>query len=74
MEGQASPIGCPMASSSSGCHSPSTGTDPPAYSPFCDGPPRRTFTTWVPLTDWSADYLDVVWEVIKHSSATFTAE
>ena len=30
--------------------------------------------TWVPMTDWSADYLDVVWEVIKHSSATFTAE
>ena len=31
-------------------------------------------SNWVPLTDWSADYLDVVWEVIKHSSATFTAE
>ena len=30
--------------------------------------------TWVPLTDWSADYLDVVWDVIKHSSATFTVE
>ena len=30
--------------------------------------------TWVPLTDWSADYLDVVWEVIKHSSATFKVE
>ncbi|MHC0055216.1 ABC transporter substrate-binding protein [Actibacterium sp. D379-3] len=31
-------------------------------------------SNWVPLTDWSADYLDVVWEVIKESSATFTAE
>ena len=30
--------------------------------------------TWVPLTDWSADYLDVVWEVIKHSSSTFKVE
>ncbi|MGX0904375.1 branched-chain amino acid transport system substrate-binding protein [Roseovarius sp. MBR-79] len=30
--------------------------------------------TWVPLTDWSADYLDVVWEVIKESSAKFTVE
>lgn len=29
---------------------------------------------WVPLTDWSAEYLDVVWEVIKESSATFTVE
>ncbi|MEQ8931990.1 MAG: ABC transporter substrate-binding protein [Nitratireductor sp.] len=30
--------------------------------------------TWVPLTDWSADYTDVVWEVIKESSAKFTVE
>jgi branched-chain amino acid transport system substrate-binding protein len=30
--------------------------------------------TWVPLTDWSADYLDVVWEVIKESSEKFTVE
>ncbi|EAQ23854.1 ABC transporter substrate-binding protein [Roseovarius sp. 217] len=30
--------------------------------------------TWVPMTDWSADYLDVVWEVIKESSAKFTVE
>ena len=29
---------------------------------------------WVPLTDWSADYIDVVWEVIKESSAKFTVE
>jgi len=27
--------------------------------------------TWVPLTDWSADYLDVVWDVIRESSAKF---
>lgn len=26
---------------------------------------------WVPLTDWSAEYLDVVWEVIKESSEKF---
>ncbi len=31
-------------------------------------------TTWVPLTDWSAEYTDVVWEVIKESSAQFTVE
>ncbi|WP_233491901.1 ABC transporter substrate-binding protein [Nioella nitratireducens] len=31
-------------------------------------------SSWVPLTDWSADYLDVVWEVIRHSSATFTVD
>ncbi|WP_111734259.1 ABC transporter substrate-binding protein [Roseovarius amoyensis] len=30
--------------------------------------------TWVPLTDWSADYLDVVWEVIKESSGKFNVE
>ena len=30
--------------------------------------------TWVPLTDWSADYTDVVWEVIKESSAKFTVK
>lgn len=30
--------------------------------------------TWVPLTDWSADYTDVVWKVIKESSAKFTVE
>lgn len=30
--------------------------------------------TWVPMTDWSADYLDVVWEVIKESSAKYTVE
>jgi branched-chain amino acid transport system substrate-binding protein len=30
--------------------------------------------TWVPLTDWSADYLDVVWDVIKESSEKFTVE
>ncbi len=30
--------------------------------------------TWVPLTDWSADYLDVVWEVIKESSENFSTE
>lgn len=30
--------------------------------------------TWVPLTDWSADYLDVVWEVIKESSSKFTVQ
>lgn len=29
---------------------------------------------WVPLTDWSADYTDVVWEVIKESSGKFTVE
>lgn len=29
---------------------------------------------WVPLTDWSADYIDMVWEVIKESSAKFTVE
>ncbi len=27
--------------------------------------------TWVPLTDWSADYLDVVWEVVKESSSKY---
>jgi branched-chain amino acid transport system substrate-binding protein len=31
-------------------------------------------SSWVPLTDWSADYLDVVWEVIRRSSATFTVD
>lgn len=31
-------------------------------------------SNWVPLTDWSADYTDVVWEVIKESSAKFTVE
>ncbi len=30
--------------------------------------------TWVPLTDWSAAYLDVVWDVIKESSGKFTLE
>ncbi|WP_026757552.1 ABC transporter substrate-binding protein [Sediminimonas qiaohouensis] len=30
--------------------------------------------TWVPLTDWSADYLDVVWEVIRESSEKFNVE
>ncbi|MGR3360861.1 MAG: ABC transporter substrate-binding protein [Paracoccus sp. (in: a-proteobacteria)] len=30
--------------------------------------------TWVPLTDWSADYTDVVWEIIKESSAKFTVK
>ena len=30
--------------------------------------------TWVPMTDWSADYLDVVWEVIEESSSKFTVE
>lgn len=29
---------------------------------------------WVPLTDWSADYTDVVWDVIKESSSKFTVE
>ncbi|KRS17042.1 ABC transporter substrate-binding protein [Roseovarius indicus] len=29
---------------------------------------------WVPLTDWSADYLDVVWEVIEESSEKFSVE
>ncbi|WP_185804101.1 ABC transporter substrate-binding protein [Pontivivens nitratireducens] len=29
---------------------------------------------WVPLTDWSADYLDIVWEVIKESSESFSVE
>ena len=29
---------------------------------------------WVPLTDWSADYLDVVWEVIQESSEKFSTE
>jgi len=29
---------------------------------------------WVPLTDWSADYLDVVGEVIKESSGKFTVD
>ena len=29
---------------------------------------------WVPLTDWSADYTDVVWDVIKESSSKFTIE
>ena len=30
--------------------------------------------TWVPLTDWSTDYTDVVWEIIKESSAKFTVK
>ncbi|MEP9356754.1 ABC transporter substrate-binding protein [Xanthobacter sp. KR7-65] len=30
--------------------------------------------TWVPLTDWNADYLDVVWEEVKHSSKTFSVK
>ncbi|MDF1873736.1 ABC transporter substrate-binding protein [Vannielia sp.] len=30
--------------------------------------------TWVPLTDWSAEYLDVVWGVIKESSEKFIVE
>ena len=30
--------------------------------------------TWVPLTDWSADYTDVVWEVIKETASKFTVE
>jgi branched-chain amino acid transport system substrate-binding protein len=30
--------------------------------------------TWVPLTDWSAEYLDVVWDVIRESSAKFSVE
>ncbi|EIE50641.1 branched-chain amino acid ABC transporter substrate-binding protein [Salipiger aestuarii] len=30
--------------------------------------------TWVPLTDWNADYLDVVWEVIAESSSKFSLE
>lgn len=29
---------------------------------------------WVALTDWSADYTDVVWEVIKESSGKFNVE
>ena len=29
---------------------------------------------WVPLTDWSADYTDVVWEVIKENSSKFKVE
>ena len=29
---------------------------------------------WVPQTDWSVDYLDVVWELIKESSEKFTVE
>lgn len=29
---------------------------------------------WVPLTDWSADYTDVVWEVIKKNSTKFKVE
>lgn len=29
---------------------------------------------WVPLTDWSADYTDVVWEVIKEYSSKFKVE
>ena len=31
-------------------------------------------STWVPLTDWSADYTDVVWKVIKESSSKFTVK
>ncbi|MDF1872843.1 ABC transporter substrate-binding protein [Vannielia sp.] len=30
--------------------------------------------TWVPLTEWNADYLDVVWEVIEESSGKFSQE
>ncbi len=30
--------------------------------------------SWVPLTDWSAEYTDVVWEVIKESSEAFIVE
>lgn len=30
--------------------------------------------TWIPLTDWSADNLDVVWEVIHESSKSFKLE
>jgi branched-chain amino acid transport system substrate-binding protein len=30
--------------------------------------------TWAPLTDWNADYLDVVWQVIKESSSKFSPE
>jgi branched-chain amino acid transport system substrate-binding protein len=26
---------------------------------------------WVPLTDWSAEYTDVVWDVIKESSSKY---
>lgn len=29
---------------------------------------------WIPLTDWSAEYTDVVWDVIHRSSAGFTPE
>ncbi|MBS8232456.1 MAG: ABC transporter substrate-binding protein [Marinobacter sp.] len=27
--------------------------------------------TWVPLTDWNAEYTDVVWNVVKESSAKY---
>jgi branched-chain amino acid transport system substrate-binding protein len=30
--------------------------------------------TWVPLTDWSADYLEEVWDVIRESSSKFSLE
>ncbi|MBO28823.1 MAG: branched-chain amino acid ABC transporter substrate-binding protein, partial [Rhodobacteraceae bacterium] len=30
--------------------------------------------TWVPLTDWSAGYTDVVWDVVKENSATFSVK
>lgn len=31
-------------------------------------------SNWVPLTDWSADYTDVVWDVIRASSSKFKAD
>ncbi len=31
-------------------------------------------TKWAPLTQWSADYTDVVWEVIKENSSKFNVE
>jgi len=29
---------------------------------------------WVPMTDWIAEYTDIVWDVVKESSAKFTVE
>lgn len=31
-------------------------------------------SSWVPLTDWSAEYTDVVWDVIKANSSKFKVE
>lgn len=33
-----------------------------------------TGETWEPLTEWSSDYGEVVWDVIKESSSTFSTD